>query len=152
MVLVLVEGKRLNWSQSVKYLGLNFDPILTFGSHVDLTCLKASKYIRILYPLMNRRSPLSIANKKLLYKAVFRSIMTYGAPVWSDCAKTHMRKLQVIQNKCLKLAFNQPFFFSTAELHKLAGVELISDFCGRISSRFFHGCQFSENPNIVNLT
>jgi len=146
-----VEDITVEWSKNVKYLGLMFDSRLTFGSQFEVTCSKASKYIKILYPMINRKSQLSVANKILLYKAVFRAILSYGAPVWSECAKTHINKLQVIQNKCLKLALGLPFYTSTDFVHENAKVERFSDYCHRLSSKFFFNCQFSDNPLIHHL-
>jgi hypothetical protein len=141
----------VNFSDNVKYLGIHFDKRLTFKSHIEDTCVKASKYIRVLYPLLNRNSRLSVANKVLLYKSVFRSILTYGAPVWCDCSKTNLDKLQRIQNKVLKLAHGLPFFFGTQSLHNLVNIEYLSDFCKRVDSKFRDGCLFSDNPLINQL-
>lgn len=96
-------------------------------------------------------SRLSVANKILLYKSVFRAILTYGASVWCDCSKANMSKLQKIQNKVLKLAHGLPFFFGTKPLHSLAGIDYISEFCNKITSKFLNNCQFSDNPFISQL-
>lgn len=120
---LIVDNNSIPWSNEVKYLGIVLDKKLTFKNHIDETTHKAEKYIKILYSFINRKSKLSLENKLLLYKVVFRAILLYGCAVWWKCAKTHKKKIQIIQNKCLKLIHNLPFFYSTTNLHNLDGIE-----------------------------
>jgi hypothetical protein len=52
--------------------------------------------------LLNR-SELSVRNGALLYKQPIRSMMDYSCPAWRSAARTHIRRLQVLQTKCLRL-------------------------------------------------
>ena len=52
----------------------------------------------LLVPLLNR-SDLSIRNGVLLYKQLIRPLMDYACPGWSSAARTHVRRLQVLQSK-----------------------------------------------------
>jgi hypothetical protein len=63
-----------------------------------------------MYPLINRKSSLKTKNKILLYKVGIRPILTYGAPVFSTAAKTHLKKIQTTQNKILKMILNVPWY------------------------------------------
>ena len=113
------------WVDSIKYLGVYLDQRLTFQSHVQNTTEKISKTIRILYPFINRKSHLSVEYKLLIVKSIFIPILLYGCPVWGDCAPTHIKKLQIAQNKVLKLCLDLPYYFSTTKLHKKANINLI---------------------------
>ncbi|GFX02348.1 hypothetical protein TNCV_2285161 [Trichonephila clavipes] len=53
-------------------------------------------------------SPLSLENKVILYKQILRPVTTYGSPVWGAAATTHMKKIQEIQNKILRVMTNAP--------------------------------------------
>ena len=90
----------------------------------------------MLYPIINRRSKLSTENKILIYKAVFQSVLLYDSPIWSNSAITHIKKLQVQQNKILKMMLNLPWFFSTATLHEMTGVKPILDKIQNSNSSF----------------
>ena len=57
----------------------------------------------LLVPLLNRRSDLSIRNGVLLYKQRIRPLMDYACPAWRSDARTHVRRLHVLQSKCLRL-------------------------------------------------
>ena len=58
----------------------------------------------MLGPLLNSKSDLSVRNGVLLYKQLIRPMMDYACPAWRSAARTHVRRLQVLQSKCFRLA------------------------------------------------
>ncbi|GFX39535.1 putative RNA-directed DNA polymerase from transposon X-element [Trichonephila clavipes] len=60
-------------------------------------------------PSLGEGLPLSLENKVILYKQILRPVITYGSPVWGAAAATHMKKIQVIQNKILRVMMNAPW-------------------------------------------
>lgn len=145
------DSTEINWSLNVKYLGVLLDKTLTFAAHTQTTIEKVQKCIKIYYSLINRNSKLSQKNKIILYKVIFQSIILYGSPVWGDCAQAHKQKLQVVQNKILKLIMNLPYDYSTSLLHHVTQVKLINECIQSRVSRFRESCYFSENELISNL-
>jgi len=148
---LLVNGHRVEWSKEAVYLGITFDSGLTFGRHVQEILRKTSICIASLYPLIGKKSRLSVKGKELIYKAVIRPVISYGAPVWFQVAPSHHRKLQVVQNKCLKLIHGLPYRFSTGELHRLAGHDMLRDYLARLIIRFQGRCADSEHDLITAL-
>jgi len=59
-------------------------------------------------PLLNRKSELSVRNGVLLYKQLIRPQMDYVCPAWRSATRSHVRWLQVLQSKCLRLATGTP--------------------------------------------
>ena len=57
----------------------------------------------MLGPLLNRKSDFSVSNGVLLYKQVILPMMDYACPAWRFAARTHVRRPQVLQTKCLRL-------------------------------------------------
>ncbi|KAJ8909386.1 hypothetical protein NQ315_006112, partial [Exocentrus adspersus] len=55
------------------------------------------------YPLLNRDSKLNLENKLLLIKAVVQPQLTYAATAWGHSCKTHLNKLQAVENIALAL-------------------------------------------------
>ncbi|GFW20078.1 RNA-directed DNA polymerase from mobile element jockey [Trichonephila clavipes] len=98
----------IQWVPVVKYLGLHIDSRLTFKKHIDYLSEKFWGRISLAISLVGRRSPLSLENKVILYKQILRPVITYGSPVWGAAAATHMKKIQVIQNKILCVMTNAP--------------------------------------------
>ena len=80
-----------------------------------------------------------------------KPILCYGIETWFDCAATHRRKIQIVQNKQLKIILNRHWRHSTVALHEEAGIPLINDFGKKLTDKFFHKSRFSENPLIVGL-
>lgn len=148
---IIVNNANVDWMPCVKYLGLNLDSKLTFTQHTKCTKNKALAAIYSLYPIFNKKSKLSEKNKTIIYKTLIRPIITYAAPVWSSMSKSNYKSLQVIQNKCLKIAGNYPNFYSTSVIHKEMKVEYLSDFTKKIGHKFFLWCTAHENPFIQNI-
>ena len=81
----------------------------------------------MLDPLLNRKSDLSVRNGVLLYKQLIRPMMDYACPAWRSSARTHVRRLQVLQSKCLRLAASASWYVSNRQIHEDLGVPLFAD-------------------------
>ena len=77
----------------------------------------------MLGPLLKRKSDLSVKNGVLLYKQLIRPMMDYAFPA----AHTHVRRLQVLQSTCLRLATVAPWYVSNRQIHEDLGVPLFAD-------------------------
>lgn len=133
---------------SVVYLGVILDKKLNFAEHIKSTCEKAIAAGRSLHSMMGRSSALSYKNKNRLYKCVIRPIMTYAAPVWHKAARSHLKKLQIIQNKNLKIINHLHWRYPTQELHKETKYELFEAYVKRICEIFFDKIRQSTFPLI----
>ena len=81
----------------------------------------------MLGPIFNRRSDLSIRNGVLLYKQLIRPIMEYACPAWRSAARSHVRRLQVLQSKCLGLATGARWYVSNMQIHEDLCIPLFAD-------------------------
>ena len=81
----------------------------------------------MLGPLLNRERDLSIRNGILLYKPIIRPLMDYAYPARWFAARFRVRKLQVLQSKCLRLASGAPWYLRNMQVHEYLGVPLFSD-------------------------
>lgn len=148
---VKVNGADVAWKDYLKYLGMQLDRRLTHGHHVNFLIGKSEKALRALYPLINRKSKISTQNKLILFKSIFRPIFSYASPVWGNCAATHIKKIQLHQNKILKMMLNLPRRTPTSVLHEIAAIESFSDYAARMQLSFERNCLFNQNPDIVSL-
>lgn len=139
------------WSSSLKYLGVHFQKNATFKIHFENSLSKIEKTTKILYPLIGRKSKLNLNSKLLLFKTVFRPILSYAAPVWRNAPKTHLKRLQVSQNKLLKLCLKTNLRAATAEVHQLTGIEMLEEHLDKTSSNFIRKCTYNNNPEISSL-
>lgn len=132
----------IEWSNNIKYLGLTLDRKLKFKDHITNSLTKINAATRILYSLINRKSRLNQNSKILLYKTALRPIITYACPVYSTIAKTHINKLQVCQNKLLKMGLDVPWYTRTSEIHQTSNTETIPEFINKLTNSFNNRLQF----------
>ena len=90
----------------------------------------------MLGPLLNRKSDLSARNGVLLYKQLIRPMMDYACTAWRSDARTHVRRLQVLQSKCLRLATGAPWYVSNRQIHVDLGVPLCADNIRALTASF----------------
>lgn len=80
---IIIDGKEIPVKTEIKYLGIILDCRLSYAAHFKYVEEKATKISRALCRLMpNLRGPHE--TKRRLYAYVIQSVVTYGAPVWSD--------------------------------------------------------------------
>ena len=125
----------IQWADDARYLGVILNKGLTWLKHIDQVKNKEAKGQGTLGPLLNRRSGLSIRNGVLLYKQFIRPMMDYACPVWRSAARSHIKKLLVLQSKCLCIANNVPWYVGNREIHDL-GVPYFSEQIRSLTERF----------------
>ena len=86
--------------QSVQYLGMSLDENLYWHEHVDQICASLVKYFGIFNHVNNL---FSLRISKRLYNASIYSRIQYGIKAYGSCAIESLSKLQIMQNKLLKL-------------------------------------------------
>jgi hypothetical protein len=69
-------------------------------------------------PFLNRKSVLSVRDGVLLYKQFIRPMMDYACHACRSAARSHVRRLQVLQSKCLRLAAGAPWYLSNRQIHE----------------------------------
>ena len=83
---------------------------------------KPAQRLGVLGPLLNRRSSLSIRNGVLLYKQLLHPMIECAGTVWWSTAHSHIRKLQVLQSKCLQIATSAPWYSGNKQIHDDMGL------------------------------
>lgn len=142
----------IKWESEVKYLGVILDSKINFSKHVSYVINKINNVTRLMYSFLNRKSTLSPDNKLIIFKAIFMSILYYAAPVWNDVATCHVKKLQISQNKLLKMIYNLPRHYSTQRLHFICGIEMVNDRILKLTHNYDIRCQVSEYLHINELS
>jgi hypothetical protein len=145
-------GEPILWVDAALYLGVILDTRLTWSSHIDQVRKKAAQRMGVLGPLLHRRSGLSIRNDVLLYKQLIRPMMDYGCPVWRSVAYSHVRKLQVIQSKCLRAATGAPWYISNRQIHENFGVPFFADHIRSLTESFDSKLAGAGNPLVRQIS
>ena len=112
-VILNINDIKIRESQKVILLGLTIDNCLTFKDHIDALCCNASYK---LHALRRIRKYLTPHKAKVLYNAFINSQFSYASIVWMFCRKMDYLKVEKIQYKVLKIAFNSNESFDDQEL------------------------------------
>jgi hypothetical protein len=63
-------------------------------------------------------------------------MMDYASPIWRSASCSHVRKLQVIQIKCLRIANGAPWYMSNVQIHKDLGVPFFAEHIRDLSESY----------------
>ena len=144
-------GNTFKWKETVKYLGVTLDQKLNFKSHISNSIAKTNKVLSTLYCVMKKNSPASFNSKLTLYKTNIRPILSYACPVFANCPKAHFNRLQIMQNKCLRMILSAPFYTRTADLHSDTKLPTIRSFVDKLTDNFYRKSDSHSNELISSL-
>lgn len=95
-------------SSTIKYLGVIIDSHLKWDKHIDFL---ARTVRRILYKLKILVKILNYQQLKSIYFALVQARLQYAIVSWGACYKTHLRSIDVLQKKCIKIIIKKPIFY-----------------------------------------
>lgn len=94
---------------SLRILGIQFDPKLNWDSHIKSINLKTAAHLQVMRRLTQSTWGANFQKSRLLYNALVRPALTYGSAVWSEAGpkgqipERIVKPLRSLQRKCLKL-------------------------------------------------
>jgi hypothetical protein len=100
-------GEPIQWVDTTRYLGVTLDTRLT-GSPQSIRSGRGRLKCGNAGSLPEQEKWSLRRNGVLLYKKLIRPMMYYACPAWRSVARTHVRRLHVLQSKCLRLATGAP--------------------------------------------
>lgn len=148
---LLLNNNEVKFDKQLKYLGVILDAKLNFGNHIANIKTKATNCVRAVYPLICKSSKLNTANKLTIFKTIIRPILMYAAPVWMNAAVSHLKHLQIIQNKSIKIIYNLPWRYHTTALHDLSNTPMLRQHIANINTKFINKCSISDYELIRSL-
>jgi hypothetical protein len=77
--------------------------------------------------------------------------MDYACPIWRSAAHTHVRKLQVLQSKRLRIATNAPWYVGDRQIHDDLGNPFFADHIGALTESFDSKLADAGNPLVRQL-
>jgi hypothetical protein len=96
----------IQWVDTARYLGVVLDTGSTCSTHINNLRKKAAERLRVLGSLQNRRSGFSIKEWSSTVQAFHPSYDGRRIPAWWSTARSHIRKMEVLQTRCLRIATN----------------------------------------------
>jgi len=123
--MIKINGHRLCFSKSMKYLGILVDEHLSGNEH----CLSLVPTPRRAVGIIKKTRHF-LAHKDLLsiYYGVFSSILTYGCQIW--CSSTLTKSIQKLQNDAIRAITNlKSFEHVSPSYYKLKILKLHDQVC-----------------------
>lgn len=126
---IVLNGRKLNLVDKVKYLGIVIDKNLTWYAHIDYLDEKINKLIGRLNFFAFIKSDLELSYKRRLYFSVFVPTISYAANIWFPYVKdkpSYISKLITMQNRVIRSLFKTYRCTSTVRLLKLLNIVSIN--------------------------
>ena len=134
-------NQRIERTSSIKFLGLILDENLTWDLQINEVCNKLKSLFHVFY---NLRNFLSKENIKTIYYTIVYSRIKYGISVYGQAGTTKISKIQVLQNKLLKVLSGNKFRYPTDKLHNEFGLLKVADIASQEILTFTYN-YFSNN-------
>ena len=99
MLNLIYNTSNISVCESSKYLGVTIDHRLNFKPHILSLETRVSRSVGILSKLRST-FPFTLL---FLYHALVQPHLAYGLPLWGSTFKTYHTKLQILQNKALRI-------------------------------------------------
>ena len=110
-----------------------FDSLLCFIEHVKTTTDKLQKRNNVIKKLSGNDWGCSTGTLTVTYKAIGRSVLNYGAPIWSpSISNTNWSNFHIQQNIALRTNFD--------DLHRETKVLSVKTHTDMLAEQFSVGC------------
>ena len=96
---IKIDGKKIEPSTHVKYLGVFIDSHLNWNYHIDELSTKLSRAAGMLAKI---RHYVNQDTLNMIYHGIFSSLLQYGSQIWGQSNKS-ISKMKKIQNKALRI-------------------------------------------------
>ena len=115
---IKIDDEPLEQADAFKYLGIWFDPLLSWESHVNKTITKISQRLGIIRRI---RNCLPQQTAKMLIESMILPVFDYGDVVWSNCNSTLLCKLERLLNRAGKTIIRCPIRTSSTKVRQTLG-------------------------------
>ena len=138
---IKIDGIKLIPCRFVKYLGILIDDHLNWHAHASALSPRLSRAIGMLRII---RHYVTFEILRMIYFGIFSSILMYNCQIWGQ-TNGIVKKLQILQNKALRVINFKPYFSSATPLFKNNEILKIED---NVSLQNFIFAHDSLNNNL----
>lgn len=97
-----INNTEIETVKSHPYLGITLDRYMSFGIHIKHTKLKIIDRLNMIKVINGLKQGAHPQTLVLIYNAIFRSVIEYGASIFNNARKTNKKLLSTINNQCLR--------------------------------------------------
>ena len=139
----------LTAAENPVFLGIRFDKSLTFKNQIKYlqdTCLNRLNFLKI---VSKRKYGLSKKTLEYLYSSLIRSILEYSAILYPVISVANFNKINIIQNKAIKIINRKPIFTSMSEI--VTSIENLTDRFDTLNTNYLRSSIVNKNDLITEL-
>lgn len=137
--------------QAVKYLGMFLDRRLTWHSHIWHKRQHLNLKLNQFSWLLSSKSYLSMENKILIYKIIFKPVWSYGIQLWGTSSNSNIEILQRFQSKFLRRIVGAPWYVNNNIIHEDTKIPFVRDVITKFSSQYMQKLENHENHLAISL-
>ena len=112
---IIVDNVTIEVVTNCKFLGVVLDDKFTWKLHINHVTNKVSKGLGI---LLKARKILDKESLITLYNALIKPYFTYGLTIWGNTFKSHLKKLETLQKKIMRIINFSDYTAHTAPLFR----------------------------------
>lgn len=111
---IRLNGQIIETVSSFKYLGVILDSHLTWNCQIDNVSAKIKQIVAILY---RAKDLIPTDVRRLLYFSMIHSHLRYMIELWGAASMTHLKRIQVMQNRAIRNILQLPFLTPRDQLY-----------------------------------
>ena len=142
---IVFNDKSITRAKNIRYLGITLDEYLDWNEHISLLCKSLKTFFNVFY---NIRDYLFPENCRTIYYAMVYSKIRYGLCVYGFTKDENLNKVQVLQNKLLKVLTANEMRYSTNKLHNDLHILKVKDIHHQEITSFVQRYLNDELPDI----
>ena len=142
---IKLDGVEIKEKNDIKYLGITIDKKLNYSKHIQNLVRKGKAGLAVLGALGKRDWGLNRKTRLTVYKNFVRTKMSYGQEVFDRGNKTDLKKLDVIQNKALRMCTGVPRAARSLDVMALTGIEPLDIRRKEAKLRLMNRIQYNDN-------
>ncbi|GFS64241.1 RNA-directed DNA polymerase from mobile element jockey [Trichonephila clavipes] len=140
----------IDWHDEVDYLGVTLDKKLTFKSHLEKITCKFKNRLQALHNLLSKNSKLSTNNKRKIYMQYLLPILTYASQIWGITSNRNLDRIQILQNRALRLILNAPTYIKRIHIHKDLKIPALTSRIKKLATAFYEQVNAHSN-SLINI-
>ena len=138
-----INGSKIKHVKCTKFLGITIDEHLDWKIHVDHLSNKIARNVGMLNKLKHFLPDYIM---KTLYSSLIASHLQYCTLLWANSHVTHIRKLQLLQKKTIRIITSSHYIAHTDPLFAMTKLLKIEDLYKYQLGIFMHKVTHSQLP------
>lgn len=137
---LVINGTFVEWRKNIIYLGVNYDYLQNWNAQFIYMSKSFELRLNGLRKLCRKEFGLSPKIAIIVYKVFIRPVIEYSCCAWLNIKPNKIKKLQVLQNKALRLALRAPPDTRITVLHSRTGIPTLYEHLVTKSVNFLQNC------------